>query len=92
MPTNFIRTKQAAGTPSPVHRRKPAGQGSLIRLSAGSVSLLLQPLPTSTAQTILRALPLFSKAEPWGACIHFRLPIASGRDRSARVNGSLGEV
>ncbi len=38
------------------------------------------------------ALPLFAPVETWGDCIHFEIPVETGRDRTARVNGVAGEL
>ncbi|MCB1507158.1 MAG: hypothetical protein KDJ47_19510 [Hyphomicrobiaceae bacterium] len=47
---------------------------------------------TATADRIWQSLPLFAAAEPWGESIHFEIPVSSGRDRAARINGTLGEI
>ena len=47
---------------------------------------------TATADRLWAALPLFSTAETWGDSLHFELPIETGRERGARLNGELGEV
>ena len=38
------------------------------------------------------AAPLFAPAETWGESIHFEIPVETGRDRTARVNGLAGEL
>jgi hypothetical protein len=38
------------------------------------------------------ALPIFATAETWGEAIHFEVPVAYGRDRSAKINGAAGEI
>lgn len=92
MPTNFIRSEQAAVKPPARKGHRKSGGTARINLTAGNVRLVLETMTTPTAETILRALPLFSKSEPWGASIHFSLPLECGRDRTARLNGELGEV
>ena len=47
---------------------------------------------SETADRIWRALPLHSTAETWGASVHFEIPVKSGRDRTARLNGTAGEI
>ena len=49
-------------------------------------------LDTPTADRIWTALPLFTTAETWGAALHFEIPIKSGRERTAKLNGTLGEI
>lgn len=93
MPTNLIRPLPIRAGSQSGHKnaKKPQGNQS-ITLEAPGVRLQLSLLDTATAERIARALPIFGFAEPWGACVHFKLPIDSGRERGARINGRLGEV
>ena len=63
-----------------------------MRITAGRVVLTARLRPTRTAELIWQALPLFSVAEPWGACLHFEIPIEAGRERTARWNITAGEI
>ena len=60
-------------------------------LTAGAVRVRLQLAATETADRIWRALPLYSNVETWGESVHFEIPVKSGRDRTARLNGVSGE-
>jgi uncharacterized protein len=97
MPTNFIQRRRPASkaaTEQPTQRQSTniRGQTQRLQLVAGPVVLEIETLATPTATVILQALPLFAVAEPWGASLHFKVPLESGRDRSARINGALGDV
>lgn len=96
MPTNLIRplnSEQRAKTGKVgLGRGQGRSDARHIILEAGRVTLKLALYDTPTAARIAQAVPLFGVAEPWGACLHFRLPIGTGRERGARVNGRLGEV
>lgn len=93
MPTNLIRPKVLpAGGGATSSGAKGSSGAKTIVLEAGRVRLQLALYETETARRISQALPLFGFAEPWGACVHFKLPIDCGRERGARVNGRLGEV
>ncbi|MEM7748844.1 MAG: cyclophilin-like family protein [Pseudomonadota bacterium] len=91
MPTNLLRTSNKAEKPASRPGSKPSVK-RLAQLTAGRVELRLQLLDTVTADLIWRALPLFSIAETWGDSIHFECPIRAGRERSARLNVSIGDV
>ncbi|MDX2289494.1 MAG: cyclophilin-like family protein [Hyphomicrobiaceae bacterium] len=63
-----------------------------MRLSVGRFTVFIDLADTQAGQLLGVALPLFSKAEPWGDCLHFEVPLRFGRDRTARLNGRLGDV
>ncbi len=94
MPTNLI--KRLDGTPgkgaASVGLGRDGTKRRQITLEAGGVVLKLALYDTPTAARIAQALPLFGVCEPWGECLHFRLPIGTGRERGARLNAQLGEV
>ena len=90
MPTDILRRRLSGPGPraQPV---VPVNERFMV-LSAGAVQLTVKLAATATAERIWAALPLFGVAEPWGASIHFQLPIATGRDRTARLQARLGDV
>ena len=94
MPTNLIRpmNKPPGTGAGSIGGGRNGGPGRQIILDACGVALKLTLYDTPTAARIAQALPLFGVAEPWGACLHFRLPIGTGRERGARINAQLGEV
>ncbi len=94
MPTNLIKPlKTGPGKGSGSVGLGRVGKNSRqITLEAGGVRLKLALYDLPTAARIAQAVPLFGVAEPWGACLHFRLPIGTGRERGARLNARLGEV
>lgn len=61
-------------------------------ITAGRVQLRAELLDTPTARRIAAALPLYSTAETWGDCVHFEVPIETGRERAARINASPGDI
>jgi len=61
-------------------------------IKAGGATLKIILLQTKTAELIWRSLPLFSICETWGASIHFECPVHAGRERTARLNVSPGDV
>ena len=63
-----------------------------LRLSAGSVSLLLDTLATPTATKILKALPIESTANIWGEEVYFFVPITCAREADARAVVEAGEI
>jgi len=94
MPTNLIKPiKTTAGkSAGSVGVGRSNATPRQITLEACGVALKLVLYDTPTAARIAQALPLFGVAEPWGDCVHFRLPIGTGRERGARLNAQLGEV
>lgn len=89
MPTNILRQIHAGHHGSP--KQHPAAQ-RVVRLVSGSTSIRLGLATTETASRIWNALPLHSNAETWGQCVRFEVPVRTGRDRTARVNGTVGEI
>ncbi len=90
MPTNILRH----GSRKPLERASPPGAGGVrhILLRAGRVTLRLELLATPTADRIWAALPIYSTAETWGASLHFEIPVATGRERGAKINIAPGEI
>lgn len=93
MPTNLIKplANRPGGLASEAGGPR-AGKARHIYLEAAGVRLQLALYDTPTALRIAQAIPLYGVAEPWGQCLHFKLPIGSGRERGARLNARLGEV
>lgn len=91
MPTNILRKASDAKKPAArVQRAVPTVR--LAILKAGRVSIRVQFAATATADLVWNALPLHSSAETWGASIHFETPLEAGRDRTARINATPGEI
>ncbi len=90
MPTNVLRKANK----KPTARKVGAGAGAVRRanFTAGSVQLKFELLPTVTAELIWRALPIYSIAETWGESLHFECPVRAGRERTARLNVTAGDV
>jgi hypothetical protein len=91
MPTNILRRATDQRKP----RAKPArGEGAsrLAVLTAGGISVRIELAATATAELVWQALPLYSSAETWGRSIKFETPLELGRDRTARLIGSPGEI
>ncbi len=93
MPTNLIRRKFDQGGAPGARLAYDGGETNRqARLTVGRYKLRLALLDTRTADLIWRALPLHSIAETWGESIHFGTPFKTGRERTARLNVSPGDV
>lgn len=92
MPTDLLRrrSRRATVAPEPVQALPVAGRRMLLR--CGGIEIIAVLADTATADRVWAALPLFGAAEPWGQSIHFELPIASGRDRTARIEARMGDI
>ncbi len=90
MPTDILRARSKVSGRSQAVLREPSDR--IIVLEAGRVSIRARLAPTATADLIWEALPIFSKAEPWGEAIHFQIPLRCGRDRTARLQARLGDI
>lgn len=91
MPTNIIRREldqRAPAKPAP----RPVTPDRTAILSVAKHQLRLALLQTRTADLIWSALPLHSVVETWGESIHFDTPLKTGRERTARLNVSPGDV
>ena len=91
MPTNILR--RAADQRKP--RAKPAGDPFAPRiaiLTAGRVAVRIELAATSTADLVWQALPLHSTVETWGQSLQIPTPLESGRDRTAKVLGAVGDI
>ena len=89
MPTNILR-KSSAKTELP-GKADVLGPRQIV-ITAGRVTIRAELLETATAARLWAALPLFSTAETWGDSLHFMVPVESGRERGARINGQPGEI
>lgn len=92
MPTDILRN-----LPLPANARRVRCDGAVsgprfVMIDAGGIKIRAELAATATAGLIWDALPLFSAAEPWGKAVHFELPVAAGRDRTARVLARLGDI
>jgi hypothetical protein len=94
MPTNFLRDRNRAVAPEKAEARRHAAKPKdrRILITIGRVKLRARLLDTPTADRIWHALPLHSKAEPWGQAIHFETPLETGRERGARQIATLGDI
>ena len=91
MPTNILRKASDAKKPATrIQRAVPIVRHAILK--AGSVAIRIEFAATATADLIWNALPLHSSTETWGAAIHFEVPLETGRDRTARMNGTPGDI
>jgi hypothetical protein len=90
MPTNLIRNANVGRRGALTRPRGIAGAIAVLRVGRAEVRLRLAD--SDTAARIWAALPILSTVETWGASIHFETPVESGRDRTAKINGMVGEV
>ncbi len=91
MPTNILR--KAADQRKP-QARKASGDAAprIAVLTAGGVSARIELAATAAADLVWQALPIYSSSETWGQSIKFETPLEAGRDRTARVLGTVGEI
>ena len=89
MPTNILRKQADAARPA---RRAAASGVRRALLTVGTVSIRIELSPTDTADRVWAALPLYSTAETWGGSVHFETLVETGRDRTARINATPGEI
>ena len=89
MPTNILRQRSVLTKPHDAGRL--TGPRDVV-IETGQIKLRARLADTLTAMRIWSALPLFSTVEVWGACIHFEVPVHTGRERTARLNVSPGDI
>jgi hypothetical protein len=75
---------------SPPARTKLQRREIVIR--AGRVVLRARLAETPTADRIWQQLPIYSTAEIWGASVHFKTHVETGRERGAKSVVSPGEI
>lgn len=94
MPTNLLREHNRGVRPDEDAARRratPPGKRRIV-ITAGHVKIRAQLLDTPTADRVWRAVPFYSKAEPWGQALHFETPVESGRERGARMLSEPGDI
>jgi uncharacterized protein len=63
-----------------------------LKISAGGVSLAVETRDTPTAQAILAALPIRSRAHTWGEEVYFDTPVCVPREAGAKAVVEAGEI
>jgi uncharacterized protein len=89
MPTNILRQRARGGT---TPARVTSSTTRIASITVGLVAIRIRLAETLTAARIWSTLPLSSTVETWGACIHFEVPVHSGRERNARLNVVPGDI
>lgn len=92
MPTNYLRSRNTAIRASSAPAQKRRGGPRVIDITVGRTTLRAELLDTPGADRIWAALPLFATAETWGDSVHFEIPVRSGRERNARLQGEAGYI
>lgn len=63
-----------------------------VLIRVGAVAIRARLLNTPTADRIWAALPIYSRAQTWGAEVYFGTEVSADREASAREVIQLGEV
>lgn len=92
MPTNYLRSRDHSSPAGADQPRPRASSPRIIEITVGSATLRAELLDTPGAERLWRALPLFSTAELWGDSVHFQVPLRTGRERNARLQGETGAI
>ncbi|HEX2843156.1 cyclophilin-like family protein [Hyphomicrobium sp.] len=90
MPTNLLPKRPTP--PRSAKARSVSAPARRVLIKAGRITIRAELLDTATADRVWAALPLYSTAERWGQSIHFETPVETGRDRTARVLATPGEI
>lgn len=61
-------------------------------ISAGDVSIAVETRDTPTAEAILAALPIRSRARTWGEEVYFDTPVSVPREPDAKAVVEAGEI
>lgn len=92
MPTNLFGNRSRPKREQAPDLRAPQKSDRIVCFRIAERRLRARLHDTPTADRIWLALPLFAPAETWGDSIHFEIPVESGRDRTAKLNGAPGEI
>ena len=92
MPTDILRRRSTAGARAAPHAAGTPAVARQIEIKLARAILRATLADSETADRLWAALPIHSTAERWGDAVHFEVPVASGRDRSARLNAKPGEI
>jgi hypothetical protein len=63
-----------------------------IKITAGQIQVEAELNDSSTAKSIVDALPIRAKGNRWGDEIYFRIPVEAGLEESAREVLEAGEL
>ncbi|WP_299620843.1 cyclophilin-like fold protein [Pelagibius sp.] len=63
-----------------------------LKVTAGSVAVLIETRDTPTAAAILAALPIRSTARTWGEEVYFNIPVSMPREAEAKAVLQPGEI
>lgn len=94
MPTDMLRARHARSPRPAPESRDPRDSAAprMLRLSGRAFDLVAELVASPTADRLWAALPLNSTIEPWGEAVHFEVPVASGRERGARISVTPGDI
>jgi uncharacterized protein len=96
MPTNILRDRATAAGRAAAAARQDQDAGAdanrIVVITAGRCVVRAALLPTPNAGRLWEMLPLFSTIETWGDLIHAETPVKAGRERTAKINGRVGEL
>ena len=95
MPTDILRARNRRSLrKNEGPRTVPDGTARQRRMSVRGhgFTLVAELHATVTADRLWAALPLNGACEAWGETLHFEVPVASGRERGARLGAAPGDI